>query len=157
MLERAVKDADCVIVAWSKTSIKSRWVRAEAEAGIKHSVLIPIMFDAVDPPFGFGHMHSTDMVGWNGDASDETFQQLISAATKLIGVPSNQIANVKASSENGFLQHSSRTKVFPMTSIDFINELHRRWSELQETTGRPSNDPEKMEIGAIYLSYASGQ
>jgi hypothetical protein len=56
-----------------------------------------------------------------------------------------------------FLQHfSCRTKVFPMASIEFVNELHRRWKE------KPSPDPKKhpppppeIPKGAVFLSYAS--
>lgn len=60
-----------------------------------------------------------------------------------------------------FLQHfSCRTKVFPMTSIEFVNELHRRWREKH-----PPPDDSKKHIppllppdipkGAVFLSYAS--
>lgn len=62
-----------------------------------------------------------------------------------------------------FLQHfSRRTLVFPMTSIEFINELYRRWVELQpmDLKATKSNDSknkesERMQQGAVFLSYAS--
>ncbi|MDD5322791.1 MAG: toll/interleukin-1 receptor domain-containing protein [Methylococcales bacterium] len=62
-----------------------------------------------------------------------------------------------------FLQHfSSRTKVFPMASIEFVNELHRRWIESHPSkpqsakkTDLPDNDADKMQSGAVFLSYAS--
>lgn len=61
-----------------------------------------------------------------------------------------------------FLQHFSlRTKVFPMASIEFINELHRRWIALHPSTPPPketpgsNNDVEKMQTGAVFISYAS--
>ena len=62
-----------------------------------------------------------------------------------------------------FLQHfSSRTKVFPMASIEFVNELHRRWIALHPSTPQPAktidlpdNDADKMQSGAVFLSYAS--
>jgi hypothetical protein len=57
---------------------------------------------------------------------------------------------------------SSRTKVFPMTSVEFVNELHRRWMELNpsrptspKTIGLPESDADKMQSGAVFLSYAS--
>ena len=62
-----------------------------------------------------------------------------------------------------FLKYfSGRTKVFPMASIEFVNELHRRWMELHpptlqptKTMDLPGNDLDKMQTGAVFLSYAS--
>ncbi len=62
-----------------------------------------------------------------------------------------------------FLQHfSKRTKVFPMASIEFVNELHRRWIALHPlipksdiTFNPPEPDSDKMQSGAVFLSYAS--
>ena len=62
-----------------------------------------------------------------------------------------------------FLKYfSGRTKVFPMASIEFVNELHRRWMELHPPTlqpakamGLPESDADKMQTGAVFLSYAS--
>ena len=64
-----------------------------------------------------------------------------------------------------FLQYySSRTKLFPMTSIEFVNELHLRWTELHPASlpfpdtilpPDPIPSPEPMHRGAVFLSYAS--
>jgi hypothetical protein len=62
-----------------------------------------------------------------------------------------------------FLKYfSGRTKVFSMTSIEFVNELHRRWIELHPPTSQPAlesappeHDVDKMQNGAVFLSYAS--
>jgi len=59
-----------------------------------------------------------------------------------------------------FLQHfSTRTKVIPMASIAFVNELHRRWIALHPAT-EPSPEPSRedknnMLKGAVFISYAS--
>jgi hypothetical protein len=63
-----------------------------------------------------------------------------------------------------FRNFSSRTKIFPMASIEFVNELHRRWIELHPTPSQPPDsillpDPipflASMHSGAVFLSYAS--
>lgn len=62
-----------------------------------------------------------------------------------------------------FLQHfSNRTKVFPVLSIEFVNELHQRWFASKPQTKQPEkpadsldNDSDKMRKGAVFLSYAS--
>jgi len=62
-----------------------------------------------------------------------------------------------------FLQHfSNRTKVFPGGATEFVNELHRRWMEAHPTTvptvskfEESVGETDKMEAGAVFLSYAS--
>jgi type VI secretion system protein ImpK len=53
-----------VIVVWSKPSIISRYVRSEANRANKRKVLIPVKIDAVEPPFGFEHIQSANLVEW---------------------------------------------------------------------------------------------
>ena len=61
-----------------------------------------------------------------------------------------------------FLRHfSSRTKIFPLGSIEFVDELHRRWMELHPASTQPAkaidDEPstDKMQAGAVFFSYAS--
>ncbi len=44
-IEQELDAARCVIVVWSRTSIKSKWVRAEASAADDQGKLIPVAFD----------------------------------------------------------------------------------------------------------------
>ena len=57
---------------------------------------------------------------------------------------------------------SNRTKVFPLSSIDFIDELHSRWilrhppsQPVQAVVDSTVQVVEKMQKGAVFLSYAS--
>ncbi|MDO9310523.1 MAG: toll/interleukin-1 receptor domain-containing protein [Nitrosomonas sp.] len=62
-----------------------------------------------------------------------------------------------------FLQHFSKeTIVFPASSIEFVDELHRRWAALHPSTSHseklpdpPGDEVDKMQSGAVFLSYAS--
>ena len=61
-----------------------------------------------------------------------------------------------------FLQYFSlRTKVFSLSSIEFVNELHRRWTELNPFTGNEGiglptgSGVDKIKKGSVFLSYAS--
>jgi type VI secretion system peptidoglycan-associated protein len=53
-----------VIAVWSKHSIVSRYVRAEANRANKRNALIPVKIDAVEPPFGFEHIQSANLLEW---------------------------------------------------------------------------------------------
>lgn len=62
-----------------------------------------------------------------------------------------------------FLQHfSKQTTVFRASSKEFIDELHRRWialhpsgKQVEKVSDQPGNDADKMQSGAVFLSYAS--
>jgi len=53
VIGEALETARSVIVAWSKTSVDSRWVQEEADRGLERNILIPILIDKLKPPLGF--------------------------------------------------------------------------------------------------------
>ena len=53
VLEEQLSGAKCVIVVWSARSVRSDWVREEAENARNRRVLIPILIEDVMPPMGF--------------------------------------------------------------------------------------------------------
>ncbi len=60
-ISEALKYAGCMIVAWSHHSIKSNWVIDEATIGQKRGILIPILFDLIEPPLGFGSIQAASL------------------------------------------------------------------------------------------------
>lgn len=57
-IERELDAAHCVVVIWSRASIKSKWVRAEAGAADNQGKLVPIAFDTgVVPPIRFRQLN----------------------------------------------------------------------------------------------------
>jgi len=56
-IEQVVSSAKSVVVLWSPASIQSEWCREEALVGKKRGVLVAIMINACEPPFGFGSTH----------------------------------------------------------------------------------------------------
>jgi TolA-binding protein len=56
--------APVVVVVWSYNSIKSRYVREEANRALKRNSLVPVQIDPVDQPFGFGHLNVADLADW---------------------------------------------------------------------------------------------
>ncbi len=58
--------ARVVLVVWSAASVKSRWVRDEAQVGADRDVLVPVSADGTPPPLGFRQFQSLDMRGWRG-------------------------------------------------------------------------------------------
>jgi len=75
VIDREIAAAKVVMPIWSKESIKSRWVSAEAERG--WDKLFPVRIDDVQPPLPYNKLHTLDLQGWSGDADDPRWQRLV--------------------------------------------------------------------------------
>jgi TolB-like protein len=62
--EAELNEAGKVIVLWSEASIKSDWVKDEAQAGREQGKLIPLAIDGSQPPMGFRQIQTIDLAGW---------------------------------------------------------------------------------------------
>ncbi len=107
VIDDRLRHADCVVVVWTRRSVKSRWVRDEAETAANRGVLVPARFDDVEQPRGFGEFQYADLVGWRGERSQELNRMVKAIAGLLAGAvdvsPWPSLANDSASSRNGVL------------------------------------------------------
>jgi formylglycine-generating enzyme required for sulfatase activity len=87
VLDSELNQARCVVVAWSKASIQSKFVRDEAQEGMNRNVLIPLKIEPVSPPLGFRGIQTDDFVDWDGNSDAPVFQGLIQAIADLLGAP----------------------------------------------------------------------
>jgi TolB-like protein/tetratricopeptide (TPR) repeat protein len=78
-IERALDSAEAVIVAWTRASVRSAWVRDEAASGRDHGRLIPVTFDGCEPPIGFRQYQTIDLSRWNGRPNAKSIEQLTKA------------------------------------------------------------------------------
>ena len=76
-IDQALHGARVVIVVWSANSIKSNWVREEADEGARRGILIPVLLDDVMIPIGFRSLQAGDFTHWQGDPSDAALQNLL--------------------------------------------------------------------------------
>jgi hypothetical protein len=87
VIESEIDRAHCVIVLWSNASVGSRWVRDEANEGLKRDVLVPVLIDPIAPPLGFRSIHAASIVGWNNDDSSPVFRELVRNLAGVLGPP----------------------------------------------------------------------
>ena len=87
---KALGESRCVLVVWSRHSINSAWVREEAEDAKQRGVLVPLLLDAVQVPFGFRRIDAVDLSDWENNTSEPVFQQLIGAIEAQISLSSKQ-------------------------------------------------------------------
>jgi TolB-like protein len=77
--EQALDAAKAVIVLWSKTSVNSRWVRAEATQANANHRLVPVMIEACKRPIMFELTHTAELANWQGDAADPAWQAFVAS------------------------------------------------------------------------------
>ncbi|MDO8772856.1 MAG: TIR domain-containing protein [Burkholderiaceae bacterium] len=77
VIEAQLLGASVVVVLWSADSVHSSFVRDESSRALKQGKLLPVRVENIELPLGFGQLHTLDLLDWEGDADDETFQQLL--------------------------------------------------------------------------------
>ena len=75
--EKALRQAASVAVLWSRRSVESQWVRAEATIASRTGKLVPAMIDACDRPVAFELTQTADLTHWKGDASDPVWRAYV--------------------------------------------------------------------------------
>jgi len=79
-IEAAIEGCHCVLVLWSRHSIDSDWVRAEAGEGLERGNLVQIVLDELRPPLVFRQQQA---FRWSGDASQDVAPLMEAVATVL--------------------------------------------------------------------------
>jgi TolB-like protein len=64
-IERALADAQAVIVCWSPTSVASENVRSEARVARSRGRLVQVFIEACEPPLFFGERQGIDLASWS--------------------------------------------------------------------------------------------
>lgn len=86
-IEAIIKQARVAIVLWSEAATSSRWVLAEAELARKLGILLPYKLEDIDPPFGFGDLHFSDLKDWSGENPEAPLLRILSDVENRIGPP----------------------------------------------------------------------
>src|ERR1044072_89996 len=66
VISKALDEAKCVVVVWSKNSVDSDWVQEEAEEGKQRKILVPVVIDEVKIPLGYRRIQAARLPGWTG-------------------------------------------------------------------------------------------
>ena len=82
-IETALRAAKAAVVLWSKTSVDSRWVRAEATLADRLGTLVPIMLEPCERPIMFELSHTIDLSGWAGNTADPRWRALLADLGRL--------------------------------------------------------------------------
>jgi len=82
--EKALEGAKAVVVLWSKKSVVSRWVRAEATQADRNGTLVPAMIEPCKRPIMFELKQTADLSEWTGDLGDAAWQSYLASVRRLV-------------------------------------------------------------------------
>lgn len=82
--ENALRTAKAVVVLWSKRSVESRWVRAEATLADRNGTLLPAMIEVCERPIMFELVQTYDLSGWKGGANDAVWRDFLSGVRRFV-------------------------------------------------------------------------
>jgi len=127
--ENMLRESSVVVVLWSQTSVKSKWVRAEATLGERNAVVIPAMIEEAERPIMFELTQTADLVGWVGDRSLESWQDFVADISRVIDM------------KDGALDAPTTNGPTPSGSADIDATIENTyWTSIQDT-----NDPSELE------------
>jgi TolB-like protein len=90
--EKALDEAKAVVVLWSKHSVASRWVRAEATQAHESRTLVPVMIESCKRPIMFELTQTSDLSQWKGDPQDKAWQAYLAAVRRFVGKDGPDVA-----------------------------------------------------------------
>jgi adenylate cyclase len=87
-IDRALKDAEVVVVLWTGASVESAWVQDEAAEGRDSDRLVPVSLNGCRPPLGFRQFHTIELGSWKGDGEPLEMGDLLEAIGNTVGTRS---------------------------------------------------------------------
>jgi TolB-like protein len=83
--ETALRTAKAVVVLWSKKSVQSRWVRAEATLADRNKTLVPCMIEPCERPIMFELTQTAELGHWTGETTDRAWLGFLADVARFVG------------------------------------------------------------------------
>ena len=148
----ALESARAVVVAWSKTSVNSRWVQEEADMGLERNILIPILIDRVNLPLGFRSIQAADLISWNPTQSFPEFDKLISDLSAILGPPPMEVQGAQRPSKTESESRQAETEAKRRADVDTSLDKKKLWDKMAKIiVEQLSIDPEEVVPEATFI------
>jgi adenylate cyclase len=82
-IDKALRDAEAVVVLWSEASLESAWVQDEAAEGRDSGRLVPAVIDEVRPPLGFRQYQAIDLTDLRDGTQPRQLEEMLRAIVKM--------------------------------------------------------------------------
>lgn len=108
-----IERATCVIVIWSDKSVKSRFVKDEANRALEKNTLLPVSIGGATPPVGFGELQTVSFKRWAETTSE--WDLLVGAVHTRVRNANPAISDARSS-----LESTRRQLLFFSRNIDIF-------------------------------------
>ena len=148
----ALESARAVVVAWSKTSVNSRWVQEEADMGLERNILIPILIDRVNLPLGFRSIQAADLISWSPTQSFPEFDKLISDLSAILGPPPMVVQGTQRPSKTESKSRQAEAEAKRKADVDTTLDKKKLWDKMAKIiVEQLSIDPEEVVPEATFV------
>lgn len=88
VIEKEIAEANAVVVCWSRSSVKSQWVKGEAAAAIDpekgEEKLVPCLLEPCKIPIQFQSYHAEELYDWAGDLGHAGWRKIVGTIGGLV-------------------------------------------------------------------------
>lgn len=116
LIDAAIAEARCVVVAWSKHAVESRWVKNEALEGLERDVLVPILLEPVRIPVAFRQTQAADLTGPLDPAGDALLR-LFDGVEAVLGAVLGAVPDVVPSEPEDLPREIRSVAVLPFRDL----------------------------------------
>ena len=98
VIEKAVTEASCIVVLWSRHSIGSRWVHTEAAVGADRHIVATVIIDDTpgdEIPFEFRRLQAVDLNDWQPGEPHANFDLLANRVRSILNEPPQPVSPIK--------------------------------------------------------------
>ncbi|MEO5611810.1 MAG: TIR domain-containing protein [Sphingomicrobium sp.] len=113
-IDRALREAEAIVVLWSDASLESVWVQDEAAEGRDSGRLVPVSLGTSKPPLGFRQFHTISLVSEDGEGRARAMDNVLRAIAGTCG------ADLKQEEQKPAETAKSRTKI-SVCVLPFVN------------------------------------
>ena len=123
-IDRALKDAQAVVVLWSPSSIESAWVQDEAAEGRDSGRLVPVSIGSAKPPLGFRQFQTVDLRVWEHSGRPDAVGDLLEAIARTCG---SERGNETASKDGKGPGPQKRASICVLPFINMSGEAEQEY------------------------------
>jgi hypothetical protein len=91
VIEEALTEAQIVVVLWSRSSVESDWVRAEASYALDANKLLPLNIDGTRLPLRFRPVQTISLTSWNEAQDTPEWALLFEEIDERLASPDEQL------------------------------------------------------------------
>jgi len=115
-IDKALREAEAVIVLWSESSLESAWVQDEAAEGRDSGRLVPAIIDSVRPPLGFRQYQAIDLTDLRNGEQPAQLEDLLRAVVKM-GVADERKSSAETAAPKGEASPKPSICVLPFANM----------------------------------------